>query len=55
MHNTQPNTRIENGITMIFRGTFLGLPVYSPETASVDIATSDFTVVVVRRESAEAR
>ena len=51
--NAHPETKIENGIIVIFRGTFLGLPGYSPETASVDIATSDSTVV--RRESVEAR
>jgi hypothetical protein len=31
---------------MIFRGTFLGLPVYSPEITDTDTAKSDATVVV---------
>ena len=44
------DTKIENETKMVFRAMFLGIPVYSPETASVDIATSDFTVVVVRHE-----
>jgi hypothetical protein len=46
MNNAHPKTRIENGITMIFRGTFLGLPVYSPKITSTNMVTPDATVVV---------
>ena len=53
MNNTHPHTRIENGITMIFRCMFLGLPVYSPETISVDAITPDSTAVVRHEELAK--
>jgi hypothetical protein len=34
-----PETKTGNETKMVFRGTFLGLPVYSPETISVDATT----------------
>jgi hypothetical protein len=53
MNAIHPDTRIENGIIVIFRGTFLGLPVYSPETISVDATTPDSTAIVRHEELAE--
>jgi hypothetical protein len=52
MNANQIETKIENGITMVFRGTFLGLPVYSPEIVIDNTATPDSTVVVRHEEIA---
>jgi hypothetical protein len=52
MTTKHSQTKIENGITMIFRGMFLGLPVYSPEITGTDIATPDSTAVVSHEEIA---
>jgi hypothetical protein len=52
MTTKHPETRIENGTTMIFRGMFLGLPVYSPEITGTDTVASDSTVVVRHEEIA---
>ena len=51
--NAHPEMKIENGIIVIFRGTFLGLPVYSPETTSVDVTTPDSTAIVRHEDLAE--
>ena len=50
MTTIHPETRIENGIIVIFRGTFLGLPVYSPEITDTDTAKPDVTVVARHEE-----
>jgi hypothetical protein len=52
MTTKHPEIRIENGTTMIFRGMFLGLPVYSPEITGTDTATPDSTAVVKHEEIA---
>jgi hypothetical protein len=54
MNAKHSETRIENGVTLIFRGTFLNLPIYSPETISVDATTPDSTAVVRHEELAES-
>ena len=53
MNVIHPETKIKDGITMIFRGTFLGIPVYSSETTGTDTTTPDATVMVRHEEIAE--
>ena len=53
MNVIHPETKIKDGITMIFRGTFLGIPVYSSEITGTDTTTPDATVMVRHEEIAE--
>ena len=53
MNLIHTDTKIENETKMIFRAMFLGIPVYSPETISVDATAPDSTAVVRHEELAE--
>jgi competence ComEA-like helix-hairpin-helix protein len=49
---THETTKTLNGRTLIFRGTFFGHPVYSPETSADSTPTPESTVVAKRTATA---